>query len=369
MKKKILLAAPPPGQSGGISRWTGHILTHYGKLSPEKQEVELIFLPMSRSIEVGNTSVLKRLYKGGTDYLAVFRKYRQALRKHKPEIVHIASSASFSLLKDWLMLKTASRKKIKTIVHFRFGRIPDLCIQNNWEWKLLKKVVHTADKVIVIDQKSYGTLLNSGFENIELLPNPLSEEIVRLIQEQKNIKPVERQLLFAGQMLPAKGIFELIEACKNIPDIHLKMVGTLPEGIEKQLLDKARQTPGQEWLEICGEKDHPEVIREMLAASVFVLPTYTEGFPNVILESMACGCPIVASAVGAIPEMLDIKSCHPAGICIAPRNADQLREALLTLLNDRELALSYGKNARQRVNKAYTIDFVWHKLTTIWKSV
>lgn len=369
MKKKVLLASPPPGQSGGISRWTGHILTHYGKLSPEQQEVEMIFLAMPRSINVGNTSRFKRLYKGVLDYMSIIRKYRKALKTHRPEVVHLVSSASVSLLKDWLMLKIASRKKIKTVLHFRFGRIPELRSQNNLEWRWLQKVSRIADKVVVIDQKSYEILLNSGFDNIELLPNPLSDDIAGFIQNHPAIVRQPGQILFAGQMLPAKGIFELVEACRDIPGIQLKMIGPLPEGIQEQLLSRAGQSSGQEWLEICGEKEHTEVIREMLSASLFVLPTYTEGFPNVILESMACGCSIIASAVGAIPEMLDIRGYQPAGICIPPKNIYRLKEALLRFLQDPDFARQCGKNARQRVNKAYSMNFVWQKLTNIWKSV
>lgn len=369
MEKKVLLASPPPGYSGGISRWTGHILTHYKALSPDQKEIELIFLPMPRSIEVGNTSKFKRIYKGLLDYWIIIRKYKKALKIHQPEVVHITSSGSISLLKDWVMLKLASRKKIKTIIHFRFGRLPDLCALNNWEWKLFQKVGHLADKVIVIDQKSHETLLNNKFDNLELLPNPLSPTIAEFIRNNKSIVPIERQILFVGQMLPAKGIFELVEACRDIPGIKLKMVGPLPEGIEEQLRIKSGQASQDKWLEICGEKDHLEIIKEMLSASIFVLPTYTEGFPNVILESMACGCPIIASAVGAIPEMLDTQSYCPSGVCIIPKNVTELKQALLALLNDRTLALQYGKNAQQRVNRVYGMNFIWQKLNMIWKSI
>lgn len=370
MRKKILLAAPPPGSSGGISRWTGHILAHYERLAPEEKEVELLFLPMARSIAVGNTSRLKRLFKGIRDYSVVVKNYRQTLRLHAPEVVQIVSSASVSLLKDWILVKIASRKKIKTIVHFHFGRIPDLYASNNWEWKLLCRVIRLSDQTLVIDQTSYTTLEKAGFTNIGLLPNPLSDKILEQIRNHPPSPfPKERQLLFTGQMLPAKGIFELVEACKEIPDIRLKMVGTLPKGIKEQLLAKSCRASGEEWLEIAGEKEHPEVIEEMLSASLFVLPTYTEGFPNVILESMACGCPIIASAVGAIPEMLDIHSSEPSGICVPPKEVKPLKEAILKLLEDKDLAFRYGRNAQRRVDQEYRMSSIWRKMTNIWKSI
>lgn len=68
--------------------------------------------------------------------------------------MHITSSASLSLPKDIRLLKKARRKVIRTVIQFRFGRIPELSKNMNWEWKLLVKVIRLADVTIVIDQQS-----------------------------------------------------------------------------------------------------------------------------------------------------------------------------------------------------------------------
>ena len=123
-----------------------------------------------------------------------------------------------------------------------------------------------------------------------------------------------------------------------------------------------------QWLDIAGEFKYEDTITEMLSAGVFVLPTYTEGFPNVILESMACACPIIASSVGAIPEMLDVNSDIYYGLCIEPKDTKQLKEAIIRMLEDRTFAISCGINAQKRVNEQYSMPAVWNKLTNIWIS-
>ena len=109
-----------------------------------------------------------------------------------------------------------------------------------------------------------------------------------------------------------------------------------------------------------------EVTKNMLTCSVFVLPTYTEGFPNVIIESMACACPIVTTDVGAIPEMLDIENERVYGILVKPKQVLELRDSILWVLNNEKLAIDMGKRAQERVNELYSMPKVWRQMTNIW---
>ena len=109
-----------------------------------------------------------------------------------------------------------------------------------------------------------------------------------------------------------------------------------------------------------------KTINEMLSCDVFVLPTYTEGFPNVILESMACGCAIVTTPVGAIPEMLEEENGKRYGILVEPKKAQELKEGIEAMLNDETLKAECRKNVQQRVNERYNIDAVWRQMLNIW---
>jgi len=183
-----------------------------------------------------------------------------------------------------------------------------------------------------------------------------------LIEENKNIRKVINRVLFVGWIVKQKGIFELVEACREIPDINLKIIGPFVPEIKEKLLLDAKRNNCDGWIEFTGELSFNEVIKEMLAASIFVLPSHSEGFPNVILESMACGCTIIASSVGAIPEMLEGES----GLLIPPADVNSLREGIIKMLNDKPLAEKYGNNAKKRVENHYSIQKVWHSLNNIW---
>ncbi len=362
-KKKVLLCSPYNTFIGGISTWASHIVEYYN--SADIDNLQLDVFPLNRNKPVYTMfAIPKRVTLGLKDYIPLIWKFGKIIKSKKYDLIHLVSSASFGLIKDIVMLKMASKNKVKTVIHFRFGRIPELYKNNNWEKILLDLTIRLADCAIVIDKASYDSLIKQGYGHIRLLPNPLGLTVNKII----SCSPIKREkniIVFVGQVLPAKGIFELVEASREIPYIKLKIIGPVTDKVKKEIILIAGANNG--WVEITGEKDYESTIKEMLSAGVFVLPSHTEGFPNVILESMACGCPIVASAVGAIPEMLDINGDTPAGICIEPQNTEQLKIALLKMINDKKLASTYGENAKWRVNQIYSMPVVWEQLVRIWE--
>ena len=163
-------------------------------------------------------------------------------------------------------------------------------------------------------------------------------------------------------------MFEIAKACKNIEGIELHLIGSVTEEIRNTLTNLAVSRNGGTWLKICGGVSHNEVINEMLSCGVFVLPSYTEGFPNVILEAMACGCPIVATTVGAIPEMLGVNTEEPCGICCPPKDVQSLQKNVRHLIDNKSEACMFAKRSVKRVNEMYAMPKVWEQLTSIWKS-
>lgn len=315
-----------------------------------------------------DTPFFKRIWIGIEGYVPFLFNLKKRLGTEQFDILHFISSGSIALIRDLLTVKIAKKYKVKTIVHFRFGRIPEIYEKKGWEYRLIDKVISSVDRAIVIDENSYNTLRKEGYVNVLLLPNPLAPEIHEIIKQNKTITKQDNKIVFVGHVVVTKGVYELIEACKQIKNIKLKLVGYVTESAKAELLTLVGENSA-DWIEIIGEQDYETTIKEMLSAGVFVLPTYTEGFPNVILESMACGCPIVTTNVGAIPEMLDISKGFNYGIVVEPRDIKQLKEAINKMLEDREYAVQCGVNAQQRVNEMYSMSSVWNNLELMWKEI
>lgn len=363
---RVLLISPVGNLiNGGIGKWTGHIMSYY-KEHGDGLELSLLYNSKSKTNFETNT-FMHRLFNGFWNYFPLIKSCNKTLKKEQFDVVHICTSASLSLLKDLIITKAAHRRHIRTYIHCHFGRLPEVLKSNGWEHKLFDKLIKVADGIIAIDMKSYNALKAYGCEKVFYLPNPLAVSVEQLVKDNDSIRRVPGKIVFAGQVMPTKGVYELVEACKQINGIELYMLGFVPnENVRTELYEIAGE--GYEsWLHIMGAMPHEKVIQEMLSCNAFVLPTYTEGFPNVIIESMACGCPIVTTPVGAIPEMLDINSDKPCGICVEPRNVGQLKDAIEKVLHDNKLALAMGERAQVRVKEQYAMEKIWEQLVGIWK--
>ena len=187
-------------------------------------------------------------------------------------------------------------------------------------------------------------------------------------KQENNTERKYKSALFVGHVVPTKGVVELVEGCSKVSGLSLRIVGKCSDEMKEKLCSLAKERGNGNWLSVVGEIPHTEVIGEMLRADAFVFPSYTEAFPNVILEAMACGCAIVASDVGAIPEMLDYKGAS-AGICFIPNSVDEVTKAVNTLYQDNDYRIQLSEMAKDKVLNTYTTNKVWLQLVRTWDSV
>lgn len=360
---KVLLCSPFSGKVGGISLWTKHMVTYFK--NPDS-DTDLTLADAGRKYDIyPNMPLHERIAKGIKEYTGILKKVKQTLKTEKFDIVHLVSSASISLVKDYLILRWAENKHIPTVIHFHFGRIPQIFKDKRWELSLLKKVIGNADRIVVIDPLSYQTLLDEGYTNVSFLPNPLSPDVVKTVHDHHSTERISSKIMFAGHVIPTKGIIELVDAFGNLNAAELHILGAVTEEMKATIIKRGGDRSDK--IFVSGEKNHEMIIKEMLSSRIFVLPSYTEGFPNVILESMAAGCSIVSTNVGAVPEMLGIGSDKPCGIVVEPQNTEDLAAALMKLLEDSELADELAKNAVNKVTEDYHIETVTQNLKDIWK--
>ena len=133
------------------------------------------------------------------------------------------------------------------------------------------------------------------------------------------------------------------------PDAHFLFIG---DGkLRSELVARVRNTGLSSSIHFLGIR---EDVPSLLASSdLFVLPSLSEGMSNVLLEAMACGLPIVATAVGGNSDLIRDRY---NGLLIPPRNPTGLQNALLELLKNDRLAQTLGNAARRTVEEHYSME-------------
>ncbi len=356
---KICMVVPVPPPYGGIANWT-KLMDDYVK---GVDDIELSFVntaPKKRGME-GRT-FWDRVVIQGFEMFNVNRQMKRMLKTEKHDAVHMTTSGQLATFRDILMLKTAKRMGVPTVYHTRFGRIPEISQNNTNEWKRLKKAMQLASKVMVIDTKTLEAVKKHAPEaNVCYVPNPFDMSKISGIELTKEPK---KEVVFAGWVIKAKGVEELVCAWQNVAEKYsdwtLRIVGPYNVEYKKELEEKYSCKN----VIFDGEKPHDEAMKLVSQAAVFTLPSYTEGFPNAVLEAMALEKPIVATSVGAIPDML----CE-CGIVVEPKNVNELEIAFERVLSDENLRNELALKAKEKMLGEYTMETIFETYKSVWNEI
>jgi len=173
---------------------------------------------------------------------------------------------------------------------------------------------------------------------------------------------------FAARMEELKGPMVLMEAFadahEQCEDICLNMAG---DGSQRQAIAaRAKALNVASRYRYHGVYTHPEECRAFMESlDVFVMPSFTEGTPNSVVEAMACGKPIIASEVGGVPDMIGSDS----GILVPAGDKGALAKAILRLARDAGLRQTMGAAARERYQKLFAPNVVVPLMVKIYRRV
>jgi colanic acid/amylovoran biosynthesis glycosyltransferase len=173
------------------------------------------------------------------------------------------------------------------------------------------------------------------------------------------------RILCVGRLAPAKGQHVLIEAARLLRDagrdLRVTFVG---DGPDRESLKRAAAAAGlDEQIEFTGALNQLEVHRRYAAADAFVMPSFAEGIPVVLMEAMASGLPCVSTRISGIPELI---RSGDEGLLVAPSDAAELAGALAQLIEDPARCRRIGLAARARVAADYHLQRNVARLATLF---
>jgi glycosyltransferase involved in cell wall biosynthesis len=221
-------------------------------------------------------------------------------------------------------------------------------------WKLQDPVLFTL--LDGISPESRGLIKELGIEKYgrKVLPEGARFIDDRLYKKNKRLSERANVVGFAGRMIREKGIIDFVRAiplaAEEVPDLKFLIVGSGPlsdwisEQCNQLITERGIDITLRDWVE---KTDLPDLYNEL---KLFVLPTYYDAFPTSILEAMACGTPVLATPVGAIP---DVVTNEVTGFLLESTAPERIAQRITTILKYGELE-KVADNAEGLIRQNYT---------------
>ena len=341
---KVLMVGPDRSVHGGISG----VVNNYYEAGLD-QKIDLTYI--GTMVE---GSKLRKLLKAAEAYM------RFCMKLPKNQIVHINMASDSSYYRKSVFIRTAKKFGKKVVIHQHGGDFQTFYREqlSDKGRRRLRETLAMADTFLVLApvwKEFFSQIIDE--EKIIVLPNAV--EIPKL----KDKHYGQHKILFLGRICREKGIQELLdvflELTQEYSDLHLYLGGVWEDaGLKKIAEEHDKQITYLGW--VTGEEKR----KCLKMCDVFVLPSYFEGQPVSVLEAMAAGCGVIASGVGGIPSMI---ADGKTGILTEPRNEESLRQGLLQVLRDAEFCRKLGQNARQKVEREFSIEKNIENLIDIYR--
>jgi glycosyltransferase involved in cell wall biosynthesis len=338
-------------EAAGIVRIVAQLA---GGLNPDRYQLHAWFLggegPLGAELEAAGARVRMVDWRDGVrDPLGAFEFWR-LLRRHRFAVVHQHYGGRSV---RWLA-RRAMRCAIVVQLHSYVAESRGLTP--------VRLRVRQADRVIAVCQAIANSVTNAR-----------PRVVYPGLQVDDNDKaPAERHpggaltVGTAGRLVPVKGIDCLLRAVSllrpEFPNLRLEIAGTGPQqaALERQVRSLGLQGP----VNFLGWRTDTEAVLKRW--DVYAQPSLEDGFPVAALEAMAMGLPVVASAVGGLPELV---ADGQTGWLVPPGNPEALAGRLRTLLADPALRRAMGENGQARVRRNFSRDQMVASISEIYEEL
>ncbi|MEH6625333.1 MAG: glycosyltransferase family 4 protein [Motiliproteus sp.] len=248
------------------------------------------------------------------------------LKRRQPELILASWAYPEGVAGAWLsrLLRVRFFFKVHGSDVNIHGRVPARAKQIRWASEQATGIL-SVSKALAAELKKIGVnghkihTIYNGVDHNKFGSGSGSEELPSYV-------------LFVGNLKREKGVLELLEGFAAItssyPDLHLVYAGG---GVmAEQLKNQAQEFGIADRVKLLGNVDHDCLPPLMRSARALVLPSYNEGVPNVVLEAMACGTPVLATRVGGIPEVMEE---GVSGLLIKEKDSAEVARGLGELLD------------------------------------
>ncbi|MEW6983619.1 glycosyltransferase family 4 protein [Colwelliaceae bacterium 6471] len=345
--EKVVIVGPLPPPAGGMANQTRKLAEF---LISEHLDVAIVQMnkPYKPSW-IGNIPLVRALFRLVPYFFDLYKQIKTA------DVVHIMANSGWS----WHLFTTpaviiARLLSKPIIINYRGGYARDFFEQS---WWLVKRTLNKAHAIVVP-----STFLEEVFadfnKSADIVPNVLDQEVFSPKTQASDITAphliVTRNLEAIYDVATAIKAFALIKA--QFPQAKLSVAGTGPELANLQQLAAALNVTDS--VNFTGRLDPDGIAKLYKSADVMLNTSTVDNTPNSIIESLACGTPVVSSNVGGIPKLVTHQ--HDA-LLINVGDAQSMATLVVEILENKSLRDSLIKNGLATISRFYWPN-VWMKL-------
>ncbi|WP_282189010.1 glycosyltransferase [Azospirillum sp. SYSU D00513] len=356
MRISLLTPEYPPGERlGGIAT---HTHTMARALTRAGHEVQVVTPGVpgthrEEGVTVVRVGIGMRLHPI-LDRFRINRSIARAALRWRPDVVH---AAEFDANAWWLT--RFSKIPVVTRLATPSGMVKSI---NGKRWvphtfllDFLERDQTRRSAAVYAPTRAISVRVGDGWgiapEGIQVIPNSLNLSAVREAGARLPAQPLpERFIVFFGRLEARKGIVPLGQALPAVltahPDVNAVIVGGEdPESAAEIARFKSDVARVADRVHLVGELPREEALAIVARAEISVVPSLWENFGFVVVEALALGVPVVASACGGNPEIIEPGR---SGWLVQPGDGDALRDELLARLGDRKVLAAARETARER---------------------
>jgi len=293
-----------------------------------------------------------------------FRKLKKIVQEEKPNSCLINKHMFYTSLAIWQLKRMGLRVVVQTDTFPGINWFP-----RHWFVRMVMRcyallvgnsILRKADMVVLLHEALEPVARDLGLK-YKVIHNGVDIREIKNAAPPADIikKPGETWIGYVGRLESVKGWYDLATVATNLvkqnPRLIFFFVGTITEAAKEQI-KKFKQSR----IKFLGlRKDVPSLLREF---DIFVMPSYSEGLSNALMEAMAAGCACIASDVGGNKTLI---ANNKTGLLFPPGDKEELQKLLERLSANKPLRQLLGKEARRKILTDYSLERESAKLSRL----
>lgn len=348
----IVGAFPPPGKIiyGGISKSCEILLQ-----SSLKNRFEITTLDSSQISNPPPRFLIRGLIAIRRLFLLIIY-----LNKYKPQASLIFSSDGWSSFEKGLMIYICRLYGSKTLIFPRAGNLINQVSNSIFRFKLIKFLYGRSD-IFLCQGNQWNDFavnkLNIEQSRVKIINNWTATEEQICIGRDRDYRTSKNvpKLIFVGWLENFKGVFELLHACNSLQTRDIKFHLTFIGGgsAESSAKDYVKNHNLNEYVSFCGWVQSSELNFHLAASDIFVLPSWSEGMPNAMIEAMAAGLAVIVTSVGVIKDYIQ-NDQH--ALIVPPKNIDVLEKSMHRLITDEDLRANIAFEGHNLAKTLFSVE-------------